>query len=83
MLYVESLIGAHTVNTVPDKTLAAFIDHGVAGLTLTEDVPAALKVLDELAALGVDVEVLAVRLQQDGLQQFVDAFEALLEPLRS
>ena len=83
VLYVESLIGAHTVNTVPDKTLAAFIDHGVAGLTLTEDVPAALKVLDELAALGVDVEVLAVRLQQDGLQQFVDAFEALLEPLRS
>ena len=83
VLYVESLIGAHTVKTVPDKTLAAFIDHGAAELTLTENVPAALKVLDELAALGVDVEVLAVRLQQDGLQQFVDAFEALLEPLRS
>ena len=83
VLYVDSLIGAQTVNTVPDKTLAAFIDHGQAALTLPENLAAAVKVLDELVALGVDVEVLAVRLQQEGLQQFVDAFTALLEPLRT
>ncbi|MCP2039446.1 transaldolase [Neisseria sp. HSC-16F19] len=82
VLYVESLIGADTVNTVPDKTLAAFIDHGEAEATLTEDTAAALRVLDEVAALGIDLEVLAVRLQQDGLQQFVDAFDALLKPLQ-
>lgn len=82
VLYVERLIGADTVNTVPDKTLAAFVDHGEAEATLTEEVAAAERVLDEVAALGIDLEVLAVRLQQDGLQQFVDAFEALLVPLR-
>lgn len=81
VLYVESLIGAETVNTVPGNTLAAFADHGRAEATLAEDVPAALRVLDEVAALGVDVEVLANRLQQDGLQQFVEAFDALLQPL--
>lgn len=83
VLYVESLIGAQTINTVPDKTLAAFIDHGQVEATLKEDVALALEVLDEVGALGVDVDVLAARLQQDGLQQFAAAFEALLELLRN
>lgn len=82
VLYVESLIGADTVNTVPDKTLAAFMHHGEAAATLTEGVDAALRVLDEVAALGIDLEVLAARLQHDGLQQFADAFAALLAPLQ-
>lgn len=80
-LYVDSLIGAHTVNTVPDATLKAFIDHGTARATLTENQAQAAAQLEEVAKLGIDLEVLAVRLQEDGLKQFEEAFEKLLAPL--
>ena len=80
-LYVDSLIGAHTVNTVPDATLQAFIDHGTAKATLAENTQEAFTQLAEVGKLGIDLEALAARLQQDGLQQFSDAFEKLLQPL--
>ncbi|KLT73814.1 transaldolase [Neisseria arctica] len=80
-LYVDNLIGRETVNTVPDATLKAFIDHGVATNTLTANTKEALAHLAEVEALGIDVEALASRLQEDGLQQFNDAFAKLLEPL--
>ena len=80
-LYVDSLIGAHTVNTVPDATLKAFIDHGTAKATLTEGTDEAQAQLAETAKLGIDVETLATRLQEDGLKQFEEAFEKLLAPL--
>lgn len=80
-LYVDSLIGRETVNTVPEATLKAFIEHGTAHSTLSEQSDAALAVLEEVATLGIDVETLAVRLQQDGLQQFEEAFAKLLAPL--
>ncbi|WP_274585088.1 transaldolase [Neisseria leonii] len=77
-LYVDSLIGKQTVNTVPDATLKAFTDHGTARETLTENVPEAQAVLSEVARLGIDLEVLAARLQEEGLKQFEEAFEKLL-----
>ena len=80
-LYVDSLIGPATVNTVPDATLKAFIDHGKAAPTLTEGTDQALAQLGEAAKLGIDLEALAQRLQEDGLKQFEDAFAKLLEPL--
>ncbi|PSJ79905.1 transaldolase [Neisseria iguanae] len=80
-LYVDSLIGADTVNTVPDATLKAFIDHGTAKATLTEGTEEAQAQLAEVAALGIDVEALSTRLQEDGLKQFEEAFEKLLAPL--
>lgn len=80
-LYVDSLIGEQTVNTVPDATLKAFIDHGTAKTTLPENADVALAQLEEVAKLGIDVETLATRLQDDGLKQFEEAFEKLLAPL--
>lgn len=80
-LYVDSLIGEHTVNTVPDATLKAFIDHGTAALTLTQDAEQAAAVLAEVKQLGIDVEALATRLQEEGLAQFEEAFAKLLAPL--
>lgn len=80
-LYTDSLIGADTVNTVPEAALNAFTDHGTAAPTLTENTEAAQAVLAEVAALGIDLEVLAVRLQNDGLKQFEEAFAQLLAPL--
>ena len=77
-LYVDSLIGAHTVNTVPEATLAAFIDHGNVAATLTQNSDEALALLRQIEELGIDVESLATRLQQDGLRQFEEAFAQLL-----
>ncbi|RTL24652.1 MAG: transaldolase, partial [Rhodocyclaceae bacterium] len=80
LMYVEPLIGAETVNTLPDATLAAFVDHGqVRADTVTEDVDGAAAHIAALAALGLDLEVLGERLQQDGLAQFATAFGKLLE----
>ena len=80
-LYVDALIGEHTVNTVPDATLKAFIASGTAACTLPENTQAAFAQLAEAEKLGIDVETLATRLQNDGLKQFEEAFAKLLAPL--
>lgn len=80
-LYVDSLIGEHTVNTVPDATLKAFMAHGTAASTLTVDAEQALAHIAEAEKLGIGFETLATRLQDDGLKQFEEAFEKLLAPL--
>ncbi|MDF0604530.1 transaldolase [Neisseriaceae bacterium TC5R-5] len=79
VLYVESLIGAETVNTVPDATLAAFRDHGKAALTLPSAASEAQAVLAAVAAEGVALDVVGERLQQDGLALFEQAFAQLLQ----
>jgi transaldolase len=79
VMYVEQLIGAGTVNTVPAATLDAFRDHGAAATTLARDVPASRAVLARLLALGVDLAAIGEGLQQDGLIQFERAFAELLE----
>ena len=78
---LDALIGEHTINTVPDATLKAFIATGTAARTLPENIPAALAQLAEAEKLGIDLETLATRLQNDGLKQFEEAFEKLLAPL--
>lgn len=80
-LYVDSLIGEHTVNTVPDATLKAFMEHGTAASTLTVETEQALAHIAEAEKLGIGFETLATRLQDDGLKQFEEAFEKLLSPL--
>ena len=80
LMYVEPLIGQETVNTLPDATLAAFLDHGqVRAGTLGTDLDGATAQIAALAALGIDLDVLGDRLQQDGLAQFATAFGKLLE----
>ena len=80
LMYVEPLIGAETVNTLPDATLGAFADHGrVSPDTVSQDVAAAAAHIAALAALGLDLDVLGERLQADGLAQFASAFGKLLE----
>jgi transaldolase len=79
VLYVEQLIGADTVNTVPDATLAAFADHGEAGATLVQGQDEALKQLAEFGALGFDLNALGEQLQQEGLKLFDEAFAKLMQ----
>ncbi|MDH4022796.1 MAG: transaldolase [Gammaproteobacteria bacterium] len=76
--YVEPLIGAHTVNTMPAATAAAFADHGRPGKNLTRAVPAARKGLRELKALGIDLKRVTWQLENEGIQKFIEPFEKLL-----
>jgi transaldolase len=76
--YVEPLIGAKTITTLPDATLAAFRDHGCVKSTLTEGVDAAKSHITELAELGIDLEEVGETLQIDGVKLFAEAYEELL-----
>jgi transaldolase/glucose-6-phosphate isomerase len=80
-IYLDNLIGKDTVNTVPPATLAAFIDHGKVAETLSKDTAEFLppdEVMEKLAELGIDIEQVSYRLQVDGVDAFIDAFETLL-----
>ncbi len=82
-LYVDQLIGAHTVNTVPPATLTAFLDHGTAAETLPGDVEEARRQLQELASIGIDLDAIMQQLQQEGLKAFSDSFAALLSSVET
>ncbi|MDX9945596.1 MAG: transaldolase family protein, partial [Azonexus sp.] len=82
VVYVEQLIGANTVNTVPDPTLLAFRDHGDAAATLALDPAGTAAQLAAIAALGIDLDQVGEELQAAGLKQFAEAFAKLLELVR-
>ncbi|MDP3123493.1 MAG: transaldolase family protein, partial [Thiobacillus sp.] len=79
LLYVEPLIGAETINTLPDKTLAALRDHGKPTLQVTEGVAEAEAQLAELARLGIDLDAVGNTLQDDGVKSFEEAYQKLLQ----
>jgi transaldolase/glucose-6-phosphate isomerase len=81
-LYVDSLIGADTVNTVPPATLKAFKDHGTAAATLDYGLDQAIVTLDKLAEVGVNLDMVTTQLQEDGVEQFTDSFNKLLAGVR-
>jgi len=78
VIYVEELIGPDTVNTMPPATIDAFRDHGLLRNSLTEDVPGAQKVMDDLARAGISIKEVTDKLTQDGVKLFADAFDKLL-----
>lgn len=78
VLYIESLIGPQTINTVPDATLAAFREHGKAEPTLEVDIDAAHKQFAALQGFGIDMDAAGQELQVEGLKQFEDSFRQLL-----
>ena len=78
LLYVEPLMGPGVVNTLPDPTLAALLDHGKVAETITCDTEAASSTLKQLGEAGIDLDELGETLQQDGLTLFDEAFAALL-----
>jgi transaldolase/glucose-6-phosphate isomerase len=78
VLYVEELVGADTVNTMPPATMDAFRDHGTARNALVEDVEGAKRVLADADRLGLDLPGVTARLVVDGVQSFADAFDQLM-----
>jgi len=84
VLYVEELIGPHTVNTMPEETIEAFQDHGeVRGDTVLENVGEAHRLLEQLAAVGIDYDDVVDTLEREGVQKFADSFAELLEGVRA
>jgi transaldolase / glucose-6-phosphate isomerase len=79
VLYVEELIGAETVDTIPPATFDAFRDHGKLRPSLTEDVPGAAKTMENLAKAGISMKQVTDQLLKDGVKLFADAFKTLLD----
>jgi len=77
VLYVESLIGPDTIDTVPPATLEALRDHGNAENRLEQNLPDAERVLATLAKSGISLDELTQRLLDDGVSKFSSAFDAL------
>jgi transaldolase len=77
-LYIEALAAPDTINTIPEKTLLAFAEHGKVGEALPADGGYAEAVLEEFRREGVDDEALAARLQQEGVEAFAKSWSALM-----
>ncbi len=80
-LYVDSLIGPDTVNTLPDKTLEAFEDHGTVARTIDANIEEARRVMSRLAAVGVDINDVTRTLESEGVASFAKSFDELIGAL--
>ena len=74
-LYVDTLIGPDTVNTLPPETLDAYLDHGTVATTVEDDVAACRAQIAQLADLGIDLDQATEELQQEGVDKFVKPFD--------
>ena len=77
VLYVDELIGADTVNTIPPATMNAYRDHGRPRPSLGEDVESAKVVMAALPGAGISIEAVTAKLVEDGVRQFADAADQL------
>ena len=81
LLYVDSLIGPETVNTMPEQTLDALLDHCTIARSVDADPAHAHEVLDELARAGIDMEDVTAVLEEQGVSAFAKSFDELLQSL--
>jgi transaldolase len=81
VLYIEGLASPFTVNTMPEKTLHAFADHGTVGEPLPRDGGDAEETLKAFNDAGIDTDALATKLQEDGKTTFVGSWNELLETI--
>jgi transaldolase len=77
-LYVEALAAPDTIDTMPEKTLKAFADHGAVGSGMANDGGDCEAVLARFAGAGVAIDALALQLQVEGAQSFVKSWRELL-----
>jgi transaldolase len=83
VLYIKELAAPFTINTIPEKTLKAFAEHGEANQALPLDGGDSNAVFAQFAAAGVDVESLADKLQSDGAASFVKSWNELMAVIKS
>src|SRR3954462_1206524 len=79
VIYVEELIGPHTVNTMPREPVEAFLDQGEVEETLTRDVEGAHRTLDAFSEAGIDYDDVVATLEREGVEKFAKSFEELIK----
>ena len=80
--YVETLIGPHTVNTLPDETIDAFADHGkLIENSIEHDIDEARQTFENLGKLGVDINFVTRQLVNEGIQKFISPYDNLMKTL--
>jgi transaldolase/glucose-6-phosphate isomerase len=79
--YVEELIAADSINTLPETTLAAFKDHGQAKITISDHLEEAERVFPELKSVGIEIHDVTEQLEHEGVKLFSDSFFALLKEI--
>jgi transaldolase len=82
-LYVSELVAPGTVNTMPEKTLKAFADHGSIGTPVQKTYDEAASVMKSIADAGVDLDDVFRVLEDEGVQKFVDSWDELTESVRT
>jgi transaldolase len=83
VLYVDTLIGPHTVNTLPEATLEAFADHGTPARTVDAGFDEADGVWQALADVGVDMDDVSAKLEREGVDAFMKSFDELIDALQA
>ena len=81
LVYVNSLIGPDTVNTMPDGTVADFLDHGIVARTVDTGIDEAESLIGRLAAAGIAMEDVAQVLEAEGVASFAKSFDELVQSL--
>ena len=81
LVYVDSLIGPDTVNTMPDETIAAYLDHGTLARTVDADPDGARRALERIGAAGVDMADVGHVLEDEGVASFAKSFDELIQKL--
>jgi len=82
-VYVDSLIGPSTVNTMPETTLEQFEDHGTLARTVDADFAAAHDVIDRLTAVGIDMRDVTKTLEEEGVASFSKSYDELITSLET
>ncbi|MGE5073405.1 MAG: bifunctional transaldolase/phosoglucose isomerase, partial [Anaerolineae bacterium] len=80
-LYVDNLIGPHTINTMPPQTIEATRDHAKPEITITRDVDQAHAVLDQLGAAGISIDQVTKELEEEGVKAFSESVTSLLKSI--
>ncbi|MEW6008755.1 MAG: transaldolase [Candidatus Omnitrophota bacterium] len=81
--YVTELISRSTINTLPENTIEAFIDHGIVNEALTSDTTNSLAVITELKEFNIDIDQICKRLLSDGIAAFQKSFESILNSIET
>ena len=80
-MYVEELIGPDTIDTVPNATLAAFVEHGRVRSSLDEYLYGARHDLENLGEIGIDLNQVTRELEVEGVEAFVKSYDGLLDTI--
>jgi len=82
-MYVDNLVGENTVNTMPPETIAACIDHCDIEDRIEMDIDAAHSVIEQVKAVGLDLDQIMMELQTEGVDKFVKPFTSLMASLEN